>query len=225
MFRRVYYLREIKNDLPTQTRSYLLESGHCDDHSRHRWRNGIRTGAIFERHLGFVCHQTPTSTFTPTVVIPTATRFVPSDTPTPTLPPTRGAPITYTVVAGDTFTSIGQKFSVDVETLIAYNKLASTTLGIGQQLVIPPSDFVFVPPTTTPIPTNLRPGTYISYTIKAGDILGVIAEKFNSRSIDIINANKQALPDPNNIPVGTTIRIPYNSIFSYADKNAETVRG
>ena len=157
--------------------------------------------------------QTPTSTFTPTVVIPTSTRFVPSDTPTPTLPPTRGAPITYTVVAGDTFTSIGQKFSVDVETLIAYNKLATTTLSIGQQLAIPPSDFVYVPPTTTPIPTNLRPGTYISYTIKAGDILGVIAEKFNSRPIDIINANKQALPDPNNIPVGTTIRIPYNSIL------------
>lgn len=157
--------------------------------------------------------QTPTATITPTLVIPTATQFIPSDTPTPTPPPTRGAAISYTVVSGDTFTSIGQKFSVDVDTLIAYNKLTTTTLSIGQQLAIPPSDFVYVAPTTTPIPTNLRPGTYISYTIKAGDILGVIAEKFNSRSIDIINANKTVLPDPNNIPVGTTIRIPYNSIL------------
>jgi LysM repeat protein len=157
--------------------------------------------------------QTPTATFTPTQVVATATQFIPSDTPTPQPTPTRGAPITYTVVAGDTITTIGQKFGVDVETLIAYNNLKSTVLSINQQIAIPPSDYVFVAPSATPIPTNLRPGTYISYTIKAGDILGVIAEKFNSRSIDIINANKQALPDPNNIPVGTTIRIPYNSIL------------
>ncbi len=157
--------------------------------------------------------QTPTPTFTPTQIIATATQFIPTDTPTPMPTPTRGSPITYTVVAGDTITTIGQKFGVDVETLIAYNNLKTTVLSINQQISIPPSDFVFVPPTTTPIPTNLRPGTYISYTIKAGDILGVIAEKFNSRSIDIINANKQVLPDPDNIPVGTTIRIPYNSIL------------
>ena len=113
--------------------------------------------------------QTSTPTFTPTQIIATATKFVPSDTPTPLPTATRGAPITYTVVAGDTFTSIGQKFGVDVETLIAYNKLTSTTLSVNQQIVIPPSEYVFVAPTTTPIPTNLRPGTYISYTIKAGD--------------------------------------------------------
>jgi LysM repeat protein len=154
--------------------------------------------------------QTPTTTFTPTFVLPTATRFIPSDTPTIPATATRGAPITYTVVAGDSITSIGQKFGVDAETLIAYNKLTQVVLSIGQQLAIPPSDFVYIAPTVTPIPTNLRPGTFISYTIKAGDTLGAIAEKFNSRTIDIINANTQVIRDPNNIPVGSTVRIPYN---------------
>ncbi|MEK7278248.1 MAG: LysM peptidoglycan-binding domain-containing protein [Chloroflexota bacterium] len=156
---------------------------------------------------------TPTATFTPTPVIPTSTLYVPSDTPTATATPLRIEPITYTVVSGDSLTLIGATYGVDVETLIHYNNLASPDLFVGQQLNIPPSDYKFEPPTATAIPTDLRPGTVISYTITAGDLLGLIAEKFNSRVDDIVNLNRDVLPDPNNIPVGVTIKIPYNSIL------------
>src|SRR5574341_2225242 len=62
--------------------------------------------------------QTPTPTFTPTPVIPTATLYVPSDTPTLTPSPTRSEPITYTVVAGDTLFGIAETYGVDVQVLI-----------------------------------------------------------------------------------------------------------
>jgi LysM repeat protein len=110
-------------------------------------------------------------------------------------------------------TLIGATYGVDVETLIHYNNLASPDLFVGQLLNIPPSDYIYEPPTPTPIPTGLRPGTVISYTISAGDLLSLIAEQFNSRVDDIVNLNRDILPDPNNIPVGVTIKIPYNSIL------------
>lgn len=157
--------------------------------------------------------RTPTPTFTPTSIIPTATLVVPTDTPTPSPTPVRPDPITYTVVSGDNLTAIGEKYGVDVETLMAYNNLTSPELSVGQEIVIPPSDYVRQVLTATPVPTDLKPGTVITYTIKAGDSLGAIAEKFNSQVIDIINLNKDALPDPDNIPVGVTIQIPYNSIL------------
>lgn len=157
--------------------------------------------------------QTPTPTFTPTPVLPTATLVVPTETPSATPTPERGEPITYTVVSGDTLIGIGESYGVDVETLIAYNGLTNPNLFVGQQILIPPSSFVYDPPTVTPVPTDLKPGTYITYTIKVGDSLGAIAEEFNSRVTDIVVANPDELPDPNNIPIGVTIRIPYNSIL------------
>ncbi|MBI3240854.1 MAG: LysM peptidoglycan-binding domain-containing protein [Chloroflexi bacterium] len=153
---------------------------------------------------------TPTATFTPTPVIPTATLFVPSDTPTVTPSPTRSGPITYTVVSGDTLFGIADTYEVDVQTLIAYNGLTSPDLSVGQQLVIPPPGFVFEIPTATPIPTGLRPGTVITYTIQVGDVLSLIAERFGARLDDVMIVN--GITDPNNIQVGETIRIPYNSL-------------
>lgn len=46
----------------------------------------------------------------------------------------------------------------------------------------------------------------ISYTVQAGDVLAVIAKKFNAKVQDIINANKMA--DPSKIRVGQTLFIP-----------------
>ncbi|MBM4422672.1 MAG: LysM peptidoglycan-binding domain-containing protein [Chloroflexi bacterium] len=154
--------------------------------------------------------QTPTPTFTPTPVIPTATLFVPSDTPTITPTPARSGPITYIVVAGDTLTSIAETYGSDVQTLMAYNNLTSADLSVGQEIIVPPPDFVFVPPTTTPIPTDLRPGTVISYTIQPGDVLSLIAERFGARLADVMVIN--GITNPDSISVGTTIQIPYNSL-------------
>ncbi len=153
---------------------------------------------------------TPTATFTPTPIIPTATLFVPSDTPTITPSPTRSGPITYTVVSGDTLFGIADAYGVDIQTLFAYNNLTSPDLSVGQEIVIPPPGFVIEIPTATPIPTGLRPGTVISYTIQTGDVLSVIAERFGARLDDVMIVN--GITDPNSIQVGITIKIPYNSL-------------
>jgi len=154
---------------------------------------------------------TPTPTFTPTPVIPTATLLVPSDTPTVTMTPTRSGPITYTIVSGDTLFAIAQTYSVEVEALIAYNNLPSPNLSVGQEIIIPPPDYTPPPtPSETPIPTNLRPGSVITYTIKAGDVLGLVAERFGARLADVMIVN--GITDPNNIQVGQQIRIPFNSL-------------
>lgn len=154
--------------------------------------------------------QTPTATFTPTPVIPTATLFVPTDTPTLTLTPTRSGPLDYTVVEGDTLFGIADIYGVDVQTLFAYNNLTSGNLAVGQKIIIPPPGFKIVLPTATPIPTGLKPGTYIEYAIQPGDVLGLIAEKFGARLVDVMIVN--GITDANNIQVGQVIKIPYNSL-------------
>ena len=153
---------------------------------------------------------TPTATFTPTPIIPTATLFVPTDTPTITPTATRSGPITYTVVSGDTLFGIADAYGVDIQTLIAFNNLTSPDLSVGQEIVIPPPGLVIEIPTATPIPTGLRPGTVISYTVQTGDVLSVIAERFGARLDDVMTIN--GITDPNNIQVGVTIKIPYNSL-------------
>ncbi len=153
---------------------------------------------------------TPTATFTPTEIIPTATLYVPSDTPTATLTATRSGPVDYTVKAGDNLSAIATTYGVEVQALMAYNNLTSSALTVGQKLVIPPPGYTVVIPTATPIPTNLKPGTYIDYTIQPGDVLGALAEKFGTRVDDILIVNQ--MTDPNNIQVGEVIHIPYHSL-------------
>ena len=46
-------------------------------------------------------------------------------------------PITYTVVRGDTLFSIAQRFGTTANAIIALNNLSSTSLSIGQQLLVP----------------------------------------------------------------------------------------
>ncbi len=56
---------------------------------------------------------------------------------------------TYTVVAGDSLSVIAQKYDTSVEAIQTVNDLSSTVILVDQKLLIPPSDSVITPPSST----------------------------------------------------------------------------
>ena len=81
----------------------------------------------------------------------------------------------YSVKAGDTLYSIARNFDVSVESILTLNKLNSTGLTIGQQLLIPTNGIEIV--------------GVVNYTIKPGDTLWKIANNCNVTVDDIVKLN------------------------------------
>ena len=145
---------------------------------------------------------TATNTATPTPVTPTMTPTFTStvtNTPTMTNTPTPSGPFEYTIQENDNCWGISQQFEVDLVVLLALNNF-------GSGCPINPGDKILIPapgqelPTETPIPTDLPRGTEITYIVKSGDTLDVIASRFNSTVEDILLQNE--LEDANQIFAG-----------------------
>lgn len=100
---------------------------------------------------------------------------------------------TYTVQSGDSLWSIAKKLNTSVEELKAANNLSSNLLQIGQVLKVP---------TTTETPT---PGEYVTYTVKAGDSLYSIANRYNTTVKAITDYNNLS---STNLKVGQKLLIP-----------------
>ena len=81
----------------------------------------------------------------------------------------------YTVKNGDTLYSIARNFDVSVEEILTLNKLNSTGLYIGQQLLIPTNGIQIV--------------GVVDYVIKQGDSLWKIANNCNVTVDDIVKLN------------------------------------
>jgi LysM repeat protein len=158
-------------------------------------------GALFPSET-----PTPTLTFTPSST-PTIT-----STPTVTLipaSPTASAPFFYTVVSGDTISSIADQFGVEFILIMILNGLNNDSLlSVGQQLVIPDPNMQM--PEPTPLPDSLPRGFEIEYLVLPGDLLASIAAEFYSTEQAIIDAND--LLDPNSIFVGQLLLVPVNLI-------------
>jgi LysM repeat protein len=155
---------------------------------------------------------TPTNTMQPTPVIsPTATNM-PTETPTPTLTtqPTLSGPIDYVVKSGDTCWDLSTTYKVDPAVLLAINNFPNGTCPIysGQTIKIPAPGTTL--PSPTAVPSNLKGGTKITYTVQTGDSVLTIASKFNSTVADIISQNK--LTNPNNISPGLKIIVRVNLV-------------
>lgn len=117
----------------------------------------------------------------------------------PTEPPTPGCPggFLYTIQAGDTFFSLARRFNVTVNQLIAANPgVDPDALRIGQQICIP----------TQPPDGPECPGGTL-YTIRSGDTLFSLANRFNTTVDAILRANP-LITDPDNLRVGQIICIP-----------------
>ncbi len=101
---------------------------------------------------------------------------------------------TYTVRAGDTLSSIAARHGTTVSALVAANNIANPNLiRVGQVLTIPGAA---TPP--TPVPAT--------YTVRPGDTLFSIAQRFGTTVSTLAAANNIA--NPNLISVGQVLRIP-----------------
>ncbi len=112
---------------------------------------------------------------------------IPSSTTDPT------GSTTYTVKSGDTLYGIASKYGVSVEDIKRLNGLSNNLLQIGQKLTIPSGSSS--PSTTT-------------YTVKKGDNLYNIAQKYNVSVSSIMNANNLS---STLLQIGQVLKIPKSS--------------
>lgn len=75
----------------------------------------------------------------------------------------------YVVQPGDTLSAIARRYNTTVSALISYNGLTSTTIYVGQRILIPGGG--------TPTPGPVYP---ISYVVQRGDTLYSIARRYDT---------------------------------------------
>ncbi len=79
----------------------------------------------------------------------------------------------HKVASGESLSVISQKYGVTVQTLIKANNLKSTSLAVGQVLVIPGGVPIVMKKVTNPVET-----TVITHKVRPGEYLGKIADKY-----------------------------------------------
>ena len=101
----------------------------------------------------------------------------------------------YTVRSGDTLSAIAARHGVTVDAIVDLNRIADPNhIVVGQRLELPG-------PATAGVPRGRR-----TYTVRSGDTLIAIADRFDTTLSRLVNANR--IVDPSRIFVGQTLRIP-----------------
>jgi LysM repeat protein len=138
-----------------------------------------------------------------------ATNVAPAPIVEPTPPVTAPAvsqPSDYTIVKGDTFSTIAKKFHVTIKSLQEANPaLEPTKLKIGQPVHIPASTGALAATSTTAATTPDASGAAQLYSVKSGDSLIKIAGQFGvtSKALRSFNGLKT-----DKIVVGQKLKIP-----------------
>ncbi|MBR3210146.1 MAG: LysM peptidoglycan-binding domain-containing protein, partial [Bacilli bacterium] len=95
----------------------------------------------------------------------------------------------YTVKSGDSLWNIANKYNTTVNDLKSLNNLTSNNLSIGQVLKLPNTN-------------NTNENTY---TVKSGDSLWNIANKYNTTVNDLKSLNNLT---SNNLSIGQILKLP-----------------
>lgn len=103
----------------------------------------------------------------------------------------------YTVQKGDSLWAIANKYGTTVDNLKKANNLSTNNLSIGQTLIIPS--------------TNVPGQTEITYVVKKGDSLWLIANKYDTTVDKIKSTNNLS---SNTLSIGQTLIIPSTSSFT-----------
>jgi len=183
------------------------------------WLSGSRMdiGGIF-------ASKTPIPTSTPSPIPLTATITLtptdtePSNTPEPSPTPTRSGAVIYIAEEDDTFSSIAERFGMDIFTLLVYNAdegrldldLSTPVLFVGDEVLVPAPGATV--PTPTPIPFDVLSGFRVEYMVRPGDSIGSIAYGLRSTVEDILNYNEDLQDDPNAIYPGQLIIVQVNLV-------------
>ncbi|OYX28455.1 MAG: lytic transglycosylase [Flavobacteriales bacterium 32-35-8] len=100
---------------------------------------------------------------------------------------------TYVVKSGDYLGRLSRKFGVRVSQIMQWNGLRSNEIRVGQRLTIYPSNYVAATNTPKPVSTSEKAsitsnisGDMVTYTVKSGDSLWSISQKFPGVSVQNI---------------------------------------
>lgn len=128
--------------------------------------------------------------------------------------------INYTVKKGDNLYSIAKDNNITVDTIISDNSLSNNNLYIGQILKIrvPNTNTVFEECYGEDYVEEPSINT-INYTVKKGDSLYSIANKYGTSVSNIIKLNNLT---NNNLSIGQVLKIPTNNVNS--TNNTYTVK-
>ncbi len=109
---------------------------------------------------------------------------------------TASVPASYRVQRGDTLFGIAQKFSLDVDSIKDWNGLGGSSLAVGQTLKLTAGPAVAAAqPASAAAPRIVKVATTpsvqaASYTIRSGDTLFSVAQKFNVALNDLLRWNR-----------------------------------
>ncbi len=117
--------------------------------------------------------------------------------------------LSYRVRSGDYLGKIAGKYGVSVASLKRWNNLRSTRLRIGQRLTVYPRNFNDSRSSSTNQKQTKKEkpkGKYNIYTVKSGDSLWIIAQKYGTVSVqDLKDWND--ISNSKNLQPGTKLRI------------------
>ncbi|MCI9084397.1 MAG: LysM peptidoglycan-binding domain-containing protein [Bacilli bacterium] len=117
---------------------------------------------------------------------------------------------TYTVKAGDSLWSIANKYGITVNELKSLNALTSNNLQVGQILTVPGAG----------TPSQPTPGGN-TYTVKNGDSLWSIAQKYNTTVNTLKSLNGLT---SNDLQIGQILKLPGDIGETPVESNTYTVK-
>ena len=115
---------------------------------------------------------------------------------------------TYTVKKGDTLYGVASKYNLTIDELKSLNNLVSNTLSVGQTLKIRKSESDYITE------------EYDFYTVKEGDTLFSIANKYNTTPDKIRELNNLT---SDTLSIGQLIKIPTTTSNVYIVKKGDTL--